>query len=481
MNEAKVLLPCGSIDITATSKKSKFLKAGIASLLGLILLSGCVAHKQYRNDYTPCISASPLTDCQSSSIQEYRDAELTDQHYILGFVELDDKGQLWDRAQMHRLLDRVASESARQDVLMVVFVHGWKHSAKAGDENIKSFRRTLQRLSAMESQLAVRAEIAPRKVVGVYLGWRGASISTPLVNNVTFWDRKNTAHAVGYGDTTEVLSRLQLLKKTKVEMDRQDEKQSRTRLVVIGHSFGGAVVYSAVAEILENAFIQTQGPAAVTSNSIGFSDLVVLINPAFEALRHSSLSDMSTERGTYFESQLPVIAVLTSEADLATKLAFPAGRLISTVFEKGRIVERHNPVINDTQSIDQNASNVTALGHFAPYRTHYLRALEKRRGDYQEEFDLSSEVQTYFAVGDSWKNDKPGSQINFTGAVLERGLDSAGRNPYMNILVDRELIENHNDLEDPRIGSFIRQLILLSSTDMRTKPNSESKSAALTP
>jgi len=43
------------------------------------------------------------------------------------------------------------------------------------------------------------------------------------------------------------------------------------------------------------------------------------INPAFEAELFSSLSDMSLERATYFESQLPVLAVLTSETDDATK------------------------------------------------------------------------------------------------------------------------------------------------------------------
>ena len=156
--------------MTVTLRKYSFLKGFLPSLLGLIFLSGCVAHKQYRSDYTPCVSASPETQGASRSIQEYQDNGAPDQQYLLGFVEFDDKGQLWDRAQMRKLLDRIAAESASQDVLMMVFVHGWKHSAKAGDENIKSFRRTLKRLSAMESQLAVLAAIEPRKVVGIYLG-----------------------------------------------------------------------------------------------------------------------------------------------------------------------------------------------------------------------------------------------------------------------------------------------------------------------
>ena len=48
------------------------------------------------------------------------------------------------------------------------------------------------------------------------------------------------------------------------------------------------------------------------------------------------LSDMSTARGTYFASQLPVMAILTSEAEYATRYAFPAGRFFSTLLEKDR-------------------------------------------------------------------------------------------------------------------------------------------------
>ena len=432
-------------------------------LVPILLLTACISHQQYRNDYSLCISAVPETDCQSSALQEYRNPAIEGQEYLLGFVEFDDQGQLWDRDQMREVLDQLAVESVNQDLLMVVFAHGWKHSAKAGDDNIEKFRGTLKHLSAMESAISKNSGTAPRKVAGVYLGWRGGSVSVPLLKELTFWDRKNAAHKVGYGAVTEVLSRLELLRKTKHAVARGDGEESDTRLVVIGHSFGGAVVYSALSEILENGFVHTHGPEGLVSNTVGFADLVVLINPAFEAIRYSSLSDMSTERATYFASQLPKLAVLTSEADYATKFAFPAGRWFSTLFEKERVVQRHNPISKQDETIDEGKANVATIGHFEAYQTHYLRASAVLTDEQQATFDVSTEVALFVAASDNWEQDRPGSSIVFNGSTLKRGPNSAGRNPYLNIYVDGELISNHNDIYDPRIESFVRQLILISS------------------
>ncbi len=219
------------------------------------------------------------------------------------------------------------------------------------------------------AQIAKLSGAPPREVAGVYLGWRGGSVTVPLLENLTFWDRKNTAQKVGHGGVTEVLSRLELIKQDK---ESTDPGHSRTRLVVVGHSFGGAVVSTALAQVLESRFVQTIGPAGVQSDVAGFADLVVLINPAFEAMQFSPLSDMATERGTYFASQLPVVLELTSEADYATRYAFPAGRWLSTRFEKTRDRTRWNAVTRQQETIDESDANITAVGHFPPYRTHRL-------------------------------------------------------------------------------------------------------------
>jgi len=429
----------------------------------VVSLSACISHQRYRTESGLCVSANPLEECSQHTLQVFESPEAIDEKYHLGFVEFDDQGQLWDRGQLQEVIGQVNTLAADQDLLMVVFVHGWKHSAQAGDNNISSFRASLRRLSALESAMSARTGTPSREVVGIYLGWRGGSVSLPGLKELTFWERKNTAHKVGRGGATELLSRLELVQKTKRAQALADGKPHRTRFVVVGHSFGGALVFSAMSEILENGFVQTHGPDAVVSDTVGFADLVVLINPAFEAARYSTLSDMANERRRYFSSQLPVLAVLTSEDDDATGTAFPMGRWFSTLFETERNAERFNPVLGEIETIDQGSANVTALGHFEPYLTHYLRANDTLANREQASFDLSAEVEAFVEASKGWETDESGSRIPFEGAVLERTESSAGRNPYLNVRVDGELIRDHNDIYDPRIASFIRQLILISS------------------
>lgn len=444
-------------------------------------LSGCISDQRYRTESGVCVSSHPLEECSRHTLQVFQAPEASGESYHLGFVEFDDQGQLWDRQQLREVIDEVNNLASDEDLLMVVFVHGWKHSARPADSNITSFRESLRRLSALESAVGARTGTPARKVVGIYLGWRGGSVSLPGLKELTFWERKNTAHKVGRGGATELLSRLELVQKTKRAQALADDKPNRTRFVVVGHSFGGALVFSAMSEILENGFVQTHGPDAVVSDTVGFADLVVLINPAFEASRYSTLSDMANERRRYFPSQLPVLAVMTSEDDDATGMAFPLGRWFSTLFEIERDARRFNPVTGEYEIIDQGSSNVTALGHFDPYLTHYLRANDALEDREQASFNTSEAVQTFVEASRGWETDKSGSRIPFEGAVLERTETSAGRNPYLNIRVDGELIRDHNDIYDPRIASFIRQLILISSQSLDSDSRKNFRTNMATP
>src|SRR3569623_292943 len=260
-------------------------------LASLMALSACAPFTQYRTDYQLCddLTLGFAKECETHSLQQLPAADGAS--YLLGFVEFDDQGQIWDRKQMWAVIDKLNAEAAEKDLLMVVFAHGWKHSAAAGDGNIETFRKVLARLSEDELHISRKTGLPARRLGGV----------------------------------SEVLSRMELVKRDK---DSTVPGGSGTRLAVIGHSFGGAEVYTSLAQILQSRFVRTTGPSGQQSNIEGFGNLVVLINPAFEASLFTPLSDMSTERGTYFASQLPVMAILTSEAAYATRYAFPAGRFI---------------------------------------------------------------------------------------------------------------------------------------------------------
>lgn len=451
----------------------------LAMVLGCVLLAGCAPFALYRSDPATCMAgdaASLDVKCERNAVQVLQPAAAGKPGYVLGFIEFDDQGQLWSREQMHAVMASVATQTdaGTADYLMVVFAHGWKHNAGAKDTNVANFREALLQLSETEIALSRKVGRPARKIIGVYLGWRGGSITVPYVENLTFWDRKNAAHKVGHGQVTEVLERLDILRQQRIARN----PDSRSRLIIVGHSFGGAVVFSALEQILEARFAESAEHPQEVAPVTGFGNLVVLINPAFEAQLYAPLSDLSTEQSTYAKSQLPVLAVLTSEADWATGVAFPAGRWFSTWFEKQRRVVRKNPVTSSTETVDQHRADVASVGHFEPYRTHTLRPVTTPAS---VPIAAQSGSQKATAVADSsqkWEDDSTGGEIDFPGSVLTRGTNSAARDPYLIIGVDKALIADHNDIWRPEIRAFITHLILISSQSSNLAERQEHRDAA---
>jgi len=424
-----------------------------------LLLTACSSNSIYRNDYNIC-NYSVSGDCVKNALQVHAAGE--DVEYHLSFVEYDDQGQLRDPEQVKEVLEEYQRLAVSDDVLLITFVHGWHHSAKPEDGNIASFRKMLREVSRMEGVGSKQQKRAKRKVIGLYVGWRGDSIDVPYINDVTFWDRKNTAHDVGQQGVTGVLLKLEEIVNVKRAMEQGIPAPRTSRLVVIGHSFGGAVVYSSLQKIIADRFVDSREGKAYQGDAKGFGDLVILMNPAFEAMRFGALYDLSQEgcRG-YFNTQLPKLAILTSEADYATKLAFPAGRFFSTFFESHVTLDRHfcsQPGKNGIQAmqIDEGAADRNTVGHFIPYITHRLNPLaeeEQRKNDFE-----IKQLQT------SWAEHTNDVALNFVGSQLLSLKRSNPLNPYLNIQVDKELIKDHNDIWGLRIVKFISDLIAVSTT-----------------
>jgi hypothetical protein len=427
--------------------------------------SACIGIRQYRTLYEPCVDAAD-PNCAKSAIHDHHEAT-RDQEYSLEFVEFDDQGELWDRGQADAVLNHLIDQLTERDLIVVVYAHGWKHSAAPDDTDVAMFRRNLELVSQVEAHDSRERGLPARRVAGVYLGWRGGSVSLPVVKELTFWDRKNTAHEVGRGGVLEILLRLEQLASLRESLlVRPDEPpppkpRNRMRLVVIGHSFGGAVIYSALEHILEERFVQTTD-ARYVGPVRGFGDLVVLINPAFEALRFATLADMSTERDLYLKEQKPVLAILTSEGDDATRLAFPAGRCVSTLFERERKVERKTPHGGPPEIVDEGAADRRAIGHFSPYRTHWLRP--------SAESFASADIVSFLGehateLRAAWGADEPGGTLAFPGTQLERRPSTVSRNPYLVVRVDEDIIPDHGTIDDERVVFFLEQLILLATDD----------------
>ncbi len=416
-------------------------RAGLLSLMVCLLLSACASNEIYHSQYHAC-AVTATQDCRHHAIQHFSDKE--GRAYQLGFVEIDDQGQLRDRAQLNLLLNDLTAASAHNSLLINVFVHGWHHSAEPGDSNIASFKQSLAELSAVEQQ---RHPHNARRIVGIYVGWRGESIDFPLLNNFTFWDRKNTAQEVGQLGMAELLLKLEQIRDVK----NTQSPEFNSRLVVIGHSFGGAAVFRATAQILADRFVDSHRDKNVDDTAKGFGDLVVLLNPAIEALNYAPLYDLAQARCHYFNHQTPKLIVLTSESDYATKLAFPAGRIFSTFFESHGDVVRND--CSRPVSYHEGQADRTTIGHFEPFITHELNAVTATQNpDYQRLAAL-------------WSQHDASTPLSFGDSELVSLNKTAALNPYLNVRVDKKLIGNHNDVFGVEIMNFIRQMILLSSAD----------------
>ena len=411
----------------------------------IFLVAGCASNDIYRSDYTTCMVSEDNT-CEKNSLQIVNPG--TSIEYSLGFVEIDDQGQMRDRRQMDALLDSLYQRAGKESLLLTVFVHGWHHNAKPGDKNIENFKNNLAMLSAIEHKRSGTGE--PRRVAGIYVGWRGESIDVPPFNYLTFWDRKNTAQDVGYLGISELLVKLEEI----ANVNNVIHPDRKSRLVIIGHSFGGAVVFSATSQILASRFVDSKEGKTYTGNAGGFGDLVVLLNPAFEALRYAPFYDMAQARCSYFPNQKPRLVVLTSEADDATGILFPLGRIFSTVFETHDDIERNDCGFKLT--LDEGEADRHTIGHYQSLISHTLTPLSEQK-------DLK--VARYDNIDNIWNTQTSGGSTAFGSTVLTHLNKTTPRNPYLNIRVDEEIIHDHNDVFNEKVMEFIRLLIGLSTND----------------
>ncbi|WP_305907251.1 esterase [Methylomarinum sp. Ch1-1] len=419
---------------------------GLIFLLALLLM-GCAPNIVYRSDYASC-TVTEGNACETHAIQIHHAG--SDREFQLGFVEIDDQGLLRDRKQLYALLDRLYATASKDNLLINVFVHGWHHNAAPGDSNIEGFKDNLAKLGQIESLLSQNKKRQARKVIGIYVGWRGESIDFPGLRHLTFWDRKNTAEDVGYLGISELLLKLEQI--THIKNSQQDSLKSR--LIIIGHSFGGAVVYNAAAQILASRFVNSKKGKSYVGSVEGFGDLVVLLNPAFEALQFAPLYDLAQSRCSYPFSKQPRLAVLTSETDYASKYAFWVGRVFSSLFESHKTIVREECDGKRKLILDEGEADRNTIGHFPPLITH--RLTKATNGDKT----ANTEPDKLSAL---WRRQWQGATIRYGAIELTDLEKTAAYSPYLNIEVSEEIMDGHNDIFTDDLMEFIRMLIVLSA------------------
>jgi hypothetical protein len=401
--------------------------------LAVMFSAGCVPGRTYRTQVNMqhyCVEAKPA-DCSTHALHIVGD-QTQSPPALIGFVEFDDLGHLRSPQTMGSVIGAISGIARRRSILIVVFAHGWKHNANATDSNVKEFKRVLIHLSKADKSLCAGTSCEGRQVVGVYLGWRGLSNRLEPFKTLTFWRRKQVAHRVGGDGAAEVLAHLGRI--------NAKDPNNRNALLVVGHSFGSALIY----ESIHQGLIRDAGSAELSGRvGRGTANTVILINPAVEAARFHTLrragQHINPEPG-----QVPLLAVFTSEDDLATKLAFPLGRRVSNVF---------------AEHVDesQRQQDTIALGHYRRFWTHLLSLIPAEGGHNPLSkpcawLEFSTGRVNHWQVGDVLLSRLP-----------EVEEPARYESPLWVVRVRKDLIPDHSDIWGSEFSNFLFHLLLVAA------------------
>jgi hypothetical protein len=343
----------------------------ILPIVLLPVLAGChVPLKSYRLDH-PAIVVPPMASDEAPPDVSYaaqkKDCVSASTPICLAFIEVDDMGEFFDKAELDTALavirranDRTKSSPPENAPVVITFIHGWKNNAAHDNDNVKGFMRALEQIYERNPA---------RQIIGIYIGWRGDLIRSylPVSRQFSYYNREATAVRVPGVTVSSALA--QIAART---------HENRHGLVVfIGHSFGGLLLERSVSEATASQIAQqtifsqqAQETAELSRSSTdphekdaaeqlrrdttvaaklasdSRADLVIFINPAGAATESKQMLDFLADNGYRYQPGLasdevqanvtpapsadrdadrPLIVSLTSTADLATKVALPIG------------------------------------------------------------------------------------------------------------------------------------------------------------
>ena len=432
----------------------------------LSLGTACTAHRQMRTSTVPVDVTAPLSDpharaaVASSSLERYPG-------YTIAIVEFDDQGRFWDRRQVAALeaeMTREASQVDEAPVSTIVFTHGWRDDARVCDKALVAFREFVRRISIDDlGKLPGR-----HPLIGIFIAWRGYSSYVWPLEFFSFVGRKDTAARIASGDVPELLAHLDSFRR-----ELNASRKEASRLVVIGHSLGGTIVFEALANLYKARLSEAWPGRDVNGKSgiiSGFGDLVLLVNPAFEAERWHSIHELAASYVSFSKNQRPLLVVASSETDLPTSRYFPIAQRFGTMLQK-------------TRDEEQRRALITSIGHYEPFVTHHLRRGDLPPDDRSEvpsDFDITNceakmpQIPPAANLGalfekrlvgqgerdEGWGAEPCVAERHLGPLLLTCGPNVQRGNPFWVVHVAPNVLHQHNGFFNPYFLVFARDLVL---------------------
>ena len=289
-------------------------------------------------------------------------------------IQFNDHGDLWDEKAYKASLSLIQDTRAKSPtgrVIVVVYVHGWKHNAAPDDTDYGHFRTLVQSTAGAVDRKS--------PLVGIYIGWRGSSLPVRLLENLTFWSRHSAAKHVAGIRMSEVISHL---------MHTTKGEGESSPFIIIGHSFGGRVVETVLAQSMVSVLVDNELEPGKPPKAP--FDLAILLNTASEARQTFQFIEALNSIGLVGDAgDHPLVLGITSKKDYATAAAFPVGRffpVLGSALFGGMRLDRDggkdtilDAVSNSEHYPGQIHQSMWTAGHMWFMRSHELVEDERDR------------------------------------------------------------------------------------------------------
>ncbi len=226
----------------------------------------------------------------------------------------------------------------------------------------------------------------------------------------------------------------------------------RDNFIAIGHSFGARMLFAAVnAPFILDIAKAYPGSRNVAYKTIrGPADAVVLINPAFEAARYTTIDSVMRNEEVFSNQQPPLMITVSTDNDAATRTAFPFGQLLGLSF-------------------DEKAQ--TTLGNYKRFYTHSLLVSSGEACKGNDPLNLTEE---YFTSGLCLRREPQWHRLSEEDRKRDRygwsdvPPGSQRYNPFLVVHTTKEVINNHGGFWEEDKSVFSNWLFdILKTLDLR--------------
>jgi hypothetical protein len=423
------------------------------------------------------------------------------------FPSLNADGTSSVNEQLNALKTHLASQhNDHKQNFVLVFIHGWRHDASIGDDNVQNTRLYAAYLTSfLNYRCKTKHRYCNATVTAVYVGWRGARVNENGLKRLfrtwygeiiglpfylpdlllgqekgvfvgtglalpTLFDRKPVSERIA----PSILSALQQIDDQMQGWNAGVNRVDQERMIIFGHSLGGNILASALKERMITEIRRHQA-GTIMKPPIG--NLVVLINPASEAENWVALQRETRERANldaeldklddaneeeaaqrlYPPDQPPIYIALTSAS------SWPAGKIrdsdLQAMRNQALLRQAHKAAV--PQSFDKWTACQLIMRYAGEFkeRVDYdwatYDAFPAFRGDFRPLADTMDSLadpdpfqcdgQTSFHIVSIW----PFSGILKIFASLARNF------PFMNTNVEQTRTIGHLDPTRPPFGILI--------------------------